>query len=184
MDEEVLAAELRAERMNDIAQELETGQISSFEAVTKAGAENHTKLMAIFARLGIEGIEDLQKNTIRLEKGRLEATKNYAKDVADAASDQEAMMSIVKMPDEVLEQQARASAAIYSENFIAGADLENAITQEVGNIVASPQIFVSEDNLESMRSQISSEINSVVSDATVNANVTTDRDWETILPTS
>ena len=169
MDEEVLAAELRRERMNDIAQELETGQISSFEAVTKAGAENHAKLMTIFTRLGIEGIEDIQKNTIRLEKGRLEATKNYAKDVSDAAAGLES----TKIPDEVLQQQASTSGMLYTQSFVSSADLENAITQEVGSVVASPQIFVSEDNLESMRSQISSEITSITSDATVNANVTT-----------
>jgi hypothetical protein len=137
--------------------------------VTKAGAENHTKLMAIFTKLGIEGIEDLQKNTIRLEKGRLEATKNYAKDVSDAAAGLES----TKIPDEVLQQQASTSGMLYAQSFVSSADLENAITQEVGSVVASPQIFVSEDNLESMRSQISSEIASITSDATVNANVTT-----------
>jgi hypothetical protein len=62
---------------------------------------------------------------------------------------------------------------LYAQSFVSSADLENAITQEVGSVVASPQIFVSEDNLESMRSQISSEIASITSDATVNANVTT-----------
>jgi hypothetical protein len=125
--------------------------------------------MAIFTKLGIEGIEDLQKNTIRLEKGRLEATKNYAKDVSDAAAGLES----TKIPDEVLQQQASTSGMLYAQSFVSSADLENAITQEVGSVVASPQIFVSEDNLESMRSQISSEIASITSDATVNANVTT-----------
>ena len=61
-----------------------------------------------------------------------------------------------------LETYIASFRKLYAESFVTSADLENAIIQEVGSVVASPQIFVSTDNLESMRSQISSEISNAI----------------------